>query len=268
MKKYFIILIFSLFSFSSSSFAYDYNYKLENLPSDLEKNTEKINNYQLNIFTKTPENDSVIKIIKNFIKDDSFFKKNINQITIDIWTYNNGTLSSFSNIHNKCHVSINYPNIHKKFFLDDKNKDIFMVLAHELSHCVLGEQNTSNISWKISLSSYNKDLLKERILFLENNNKLSPFITYHETFADTLATLILYKKKILNIDDLNKIIDIRKKNFENEKQSPYLGYLGVLKIKNLIENDKINIQNISDKEIIYLATIISQSIFIEYLSNQ
>lgn len=267
MKKYFIILLFSLFFFPLISFAYEYDYKLENTPSDLKEQTKIINKYILKIYSKSFSKDPSLEIVQNFIKTDVFFNKHINNINMNVWIYNNNTIHSFSNIHNGCNITINYPDINKKVFLSDKYKDIFMILSHELSHCLLGKKTIQNMSWVVSLSSTEQERIEQKINQLEINNNLSPFVFYHEIFADTLGALILYKEKILNNNDLKEIINVRKGNYNNDINNPYLGFLGVLKIKSILNNKQINIEKISDEELIYLAKLISQGIFIEYIEK-
>jgi hypothetical protein len=238
------------------------------------------NKNNVNIITHGSEYNLNIlnKLTVDTLYNDSELLPLMKKIHINTWLYPNSKSTSFSNANNKeCIINISYDEKLTPFILNDFKKDVVFVITHELSHCILGKKIfEQKMDWKFLLKESQKENLnaiiiretKSGIIKINGKEKIIkpiPLIVYHETFADTFATLWLYSKGIYNIADIEEILYKREAEYNANNITAYLGYLTLKDVLQMIQKNHIVLKNKSVGNIYETSILLTQKTFISYL---
>lgn len=248
------------------------------------------NEEQQNNFTDNKLAD-ILEIFENK-KDPKEFIFYFRKINLNFYIDDSYESASYSNMEDKgirsCFVNIKYNNNFNGLFFNSFKKDIKFIFNHELSHCFLGKEIFSNKDfWKYDIDNSMKNLLSKIIAkkTIENvsmfGNKTFyngplPLVVYHEMFADTFTSLLLYREQDFSLSDIKFLRDKRLSDYEDlgtDPKSSYISFRPLSDVIQLIEEEeqsgllKNKFRSISNEEIKNISELYSQKYFIEYLLN-
>lgn len=201
-------------------------------------------------------------------KYNNFIYDYINHVNITYsHGYNNQSLSNGNS--DTCNIKILYSKENPILIKSSSSLDLEFTILHEVSHCVLERKIMyKNIKWvdkspdNLLVDNY---ILKAENQYLYKKLKFPPMLTYHEIYADTLASMLFIK---FNSNSYKQYInEVRQKRiFDYNDISNY--YITDKAIEDVLLLPKEKIDNMSNEEIYNTALKITQINFKIYIKGK